>query len=120
MHDDFLRRTDLHHTAVAHDRDAVADADGLVEIVRDEDGGFLEDLGEAQELVLKLAADERVERAEKARPSAVHVRVGGKGPRQPDALLHPARKLMRELVAPGAKLDDVEDARGLPEAGRSC
>ena len=69
VQDDLLGGADLDDDAVLHDGDAVADADRLVEVVGDEDGRLAEVLGELAELVLQLAADQRVERARTARPS---------------------------------------------------
>ena len=52
MHDDVLRRADLHHLAVAHNGDPVADPDGLIKVMGDEDGRLFQDFAEADELVL--------------------------------------------------------------------
>src|SRR3546814_17489905 len=53
------------HRAVLHDGDAVGQADRFVEVVGDEDDGFAQHRLQAQELVLHLAADQRVERRER-------------------------------------------------------
>ena len=101
---DLLWRADLHDDAVAHDGDAIADAHGFFEIVRDEDRGLLHHRREPHELALQLAPDERVERAERL----VHeqdVGLGGDGARQAHALLHAARELVREALAPAREFN---------------
>ena len=90
---DFLRRAHLHHLAVLHDGHAVADAHGLVQVVRDEDDGAALDLLQAQQLVLHLGADDGVE----GREGLVHQqdrRVGRQRARQAHALLHAARQFV--------------------------
>jgi hypothetical protein len=82
-----FRCADLYDDAVLHDRDTVADADGLVEVVRDKHRGLAEFLCQLPELVLQLPADEGIECAERL----VHqndLGVGSDGARQSDALLH--------------------------------
>ena len=112
---DLLGRADLDDDPVLHDRDAVADADRLVEVVGDEDRGLAEVLGQLAELVLQLAADQRVERAERL----VHqddLRVGGQRTGQPDALLHAARELARVALQPVAEADLRQRRLGGPVA----
>ena len=95
-------RADLHDMAVLHDRDVVADAHGLVQIVRDEDDGAALDLLKAQQLRLHFGADDGIERGE----GFVHQqnrRIGRKRARQTHALLHAARKLIGIARAPCAK-----------------
>ena len=96
---DFLGHAHLHHLAVLHDGDAVADAHGLVQVVRDEDDGAALVLLQAQQLVLHVGADDRVERRE----GLVHQqngRVGRQRARQAHALLHAARQLVGVGVGP--------------------
>ncbi|MNV80646.1 hypothetical protein D3C71_1742630 [compost metagenome] len=59
---DLIGRTHLHHVAVFHDGNAVADAHGFVQVVRDEDNGAALDLLQAQQLALHFGADDRVQR----------------------------------------------------------
>ena len=110
VEDDLLRRADLDDHAVLHDRDAVADADRLIEVVGDENGGLAEVLGQLAELVLQLAADQRVERAERL----IHqddFGIGGQRAGEADALLHAARELAGVALHPVAEADLAE--RGL-------
>lgn len=62
---DVLGGSDLHEATILHDGDAIADPDGLVEVVGDEYGRLAELLRELAELVLQLASDERIERTER-------------------------------------------------------
>ena len=67
------------------DRDAVAEPDRLVDVVRDEDDRRLQALLQPLELALQAVAGDRVERPERL----VHEherRVGGERPRDADAL----------------------------------
>ncbi len=99
---DLVGRAHLHHVAVLHDGDAVADAHGLVQVVRDEDDGAALDLLQAQQLALHLGADDGVQRGERL----VHEqdgRVGCQRARQPHALLHAAREFVGVAGAPGAQ-----------------
>src|SRR5450830_341083 len=50
---------------VSHDDDTVSQIDGLFDTVRDEHDGLLELIPDAQQLILEVAARERVERAER-------------------------------------------------------
>jgi hypothetical protein len=82
----------LHVTAVAHDRDPVADADGLLDVVRDEHDRLAHGLLETEELRLKALADDRVDGGERL----VHEQDGGvgrQGPGHPGALALPAGEL---------------------------
>ena len=96
--DELLRRAELHDRAVAHDRDAVAEPKRLGQVVRDEDHRLAGLVLEADHLVLHVAADERVERAERLVVEH-HLRLDGERARETDALLHPARELVGERVA---------------------
>ena len=120
---DVFRRTHLHHHAILHDGDAVADAHGLVQIVRDEDDGALLFLLQAQQLALHLAADDGIQRGE----SLVHQQDGGVGRQrtgQAHALLHAAGKFVRIAVGPHfqtyllQRLARLGMARGLVHAGQ--
>ena len=63
--DELLGRSELDDRPVAHDRDPVAEPERLGEIVRDEDHRLARLLLEPADLVLHVAPDERVERAER-------------------------------------------------------
>ena len=109
--DNLFGRADLDERAVFHNRDAVADADGLVQIVGDENRGLAHFLRQREELILQLAANERIER----RKRLVHqqnVRIGGERPRQPDSLLHAARKFVRIGMLPTRQIDRRQRAVG--------
>ena len=91
----------LHH-AVLHDGDAVANAHGFVQIVRDEDDGAALDLLQAQQLGLHFGADDGVQRRE----GLVHQqdgRVRCQRTGQAHALLHAAREFVGVAGAPGAQ-----------------
>ena len=106
VRDDLLGGAGLHDPAVLHDRDAAADADGLVEVVGDEDGGLVELRRQGHELLLELAPDERVEGGE----GLVHEQdlgVGGQSAGEPHPLLHPAGELAREAVLVAVEVDEA-------------
>ena len=110
--DYFLRRSYLNDASVLHDRDPVPDTDRLVQIVGDEDRGLSHHRGELHELVLKLAANQRIQGAE----GLVHqedVGVGRERAPQPHPLLHAPRELVGEAILPAAELHQVEHALGL-------
>src|SRR4051794_41907607 len=66
MLEDLLRRVVLGElSALAQDRDAVADLDRLVDVVRDEDDRLANLLLKAKELVLQPRSHDRVDRAER-------------------------------------------------------
>ena len=91
----------LHHT-VFHDGDAVANAHGFIQIVRDEDDGAAFDLLQTQQLRLHLGADDGVQRRERL----VHQQDGGVRRQctgQTHALLHAARQLIRVAGAPASQ-----------------
>ncbi len=106
--DELLGRAELHDRAVAHDRDPVAEPERLGEVVRDEDHRLADLLLEPHDLVLHVAADERVERAERLVVEH-HLRVDGERARDADALLHAARELVGELVGDVLEPDERED-----------
>ncbi len=87
LQDDTLGLAVLHDAPTFHDGDVVAELQGLVEIVADEDDGFLEAGLQLEELVLQPRADQRVQR----RKRLVHeqdVGIGGESAGEPHALLH--------------------------------
>src|SRR5256884_2670922 len=114
--EDVAARARLHDAPAFEDGDLVAELQGLVEIVTDEEDGLPDPLLERQQLVLELAADERVERRERL----VHeqdVRIGRERPREPDALLHAAGELAAIALGPLREPDErqllVDDAPAL-------
>src|SRR5690606_20562496 len=58
---DFLRRPDLDDGPVLHDRDPTRKPDRLVEIMRDEHNGLLQQRLQADDLDLALTSDQRIE-----------------------------------------------------------
>ena len=87
------------------------DANRLVQIVGDEDGGLVQLGRKGHELLLELAPDQRVE----GRERLVHQQdLGVRGERtgEPDPLLHPARQLAREAVLVSVEVDEAEAALG--------
>src|SRR5437588_541289 len=114
--EDVGARARLHDAPAFEDGDLVAELQGLVEIVTDEEDGLPDPLLQRQQLVLELAADERVERRERL----VHeqdVRIGRDRPREPDALLHAAGELAAIALGPLREPDErellVDDAPAL-------
>ena len=104
---DVLCRAGLHDASPFEDRDPVAELECLIEIVADEQNGLLHALLQGQQLVLELTADQGVERRERL----VHqqnVRVGRKGARQADSLLHAARELAAVAIAPLGETYELE------------
>ena len=86
---DLLGGADLDDVAVAQDAHPVADPQRLVQVVGDEQDRLVEFLLDDHQLVLHLAADERVEGAERL----VHEqdrRIAAQRPGQADTLLHAA------------------------------
>ena len=84
----------LEHAALAHDRDAVAHLDRLVDVVRDEHDRLFDFRLQGEELVLQVRAVDRVDRAERL----VHQhqrRVGRERARDADALALAAGELRR-------------------------
>ncbi len=57
-------RTDLYNRTIVHDRDPVGYPDRLQEIMSDKHDRLLKETLEANEFILHLAADERIEGAE--------------------------------------------------------
>lgn len=110
--DDLLGRAELHDAAVAHQRDPVAQAQGLGEVVRDEDHGAALFVVEPGDLLLHLAPDERVECAERL-VEQQHFGVGGECAGQADALLLAARELVGEPVLQSVEADLGDEFEGL-------
>ena len=109
--DDFGGRADLDEPAVAHDRDAVTEAQRLDEVVGDEDHRR-GDLGaQADDLLLHVAPDHRVERRERL-VEQQHRRAGRQRPRQADALLHAAGELVRPGRPEAGQADELEHRLG--------
>ena len=119
--DDLLRPPGLDDLAVAHDHDVVAELERLGEVVGDEDHGLADLAMEPDDLVLHVAPDERVERAERL-VEEHDLGVDGQGAGQPDALLHAARELVGIAVGMALEPDEVDHlarpVRGVPRATR--
>ena len=111
MRHDFLRRPDLDEPAVLHDGDAVAQLQRLHQVVRDEDHRLVKLALEPDDLVLHVAPDQRVERAERLIEQH-DLRIGAQRPGQPHALLHPSRQLVGIGVGEPAEPDDLEHLVG--------
>ncbi len=105
--DKLLRRAELDDLAVAHDRDPVAEPQRLRQVVRNEKHRLSGLDLQAADLVLHVAADQRVERAERLVVEH-HLRVDGESAGETDALLHTARELVRELVRAVLEADELQ------------
>src|SRR5215204_1715813 len=112
---ELLRGAELHDGTVAHDRDPVTEPQGLRQVVGDEEHRLAGLRLEADHLVLHVAADQRVERAERL---VVEHQLGLDRERsgEPHALLHPSRQLRGEGAGHVVQPDQLEDLAGLPEA----
>ena len=89
------------------DRDPVAEPQGLVEVVRYEQDRLAHALLQRAQLVLQLAADQRIERRERL----VHeqdLRVGRECARETDALLHAAGELVAVMIGPLRQPNELE------------
>ena len=109
---DVLGLAVLDQLAVLQDGNVVAQAQGLVQIVGDEDDGLVQPGLQLEQMVLHLAADQRVQRRE----GFVHQQdlgVGGQRPGQAHALLHAARELVRILVLEAGQAHLVQPVAGL-------
>ena len=109
--DELLAGAELHDLPVAHDRDAVAEAQRLGQVVGDEDHRLAGLVLQPHHLVLHVAADQRVERAERLVVEH-HRRVGGERARDADALLHAAGELVGERVLDVLEPDESEHLAG--------
>ncbi len=105
VHDDFLGRAFAHHLAVGHDRNPGAELQGFLEVMGDEQDGFLQGALQAQQLVLHLRANQRVEGAE-GFVHDQHIGVGGQCPGQADPLAHATGELMGMMIGPFGQADD--------------
>src|SRR5215510_3274342 len=95
----------------AHHHDPVAQIDGFVEVVGDEQNGLAGLALDPQQLQLQDLARLRIERAERL----IHEqnrRIDGERASEIDALLHTARQLVRELLAGGAEPDKLKQRLG--------
>ena len=81
-----------------HHHDPVAEPERLRQVVRDEDHRLARLLLQADHLVLHVAPDERIERAERL-VEEQHLRVERERASKADALLHAARELVRIVLA---------------------
>ena len=95
VQDEFLGRAALLDPAVLHDGDAVGKPDRLVEIMGDEDDGLAKPRLQADEFVLQLAPDQRVERRE-GFVEKPELRLDRQRACDAHALLLAARKLARK------------------------
>ena len=64
MEHEVHRRAHLHHRAIAHDRDAIPELHRLAQVVCDEDHRLAQLAVQADDLILHIAADQRIECAE--------------------------------------------------------
>ena len=107
----------LEHPADVEDGDAVAQLDGLVDVVGDEHDRLAHASLEGEQLVLQAGPHDGVDRAE----GLVHQqdgRVGGEGPGHADPLLLATRQLRRvALEHLGVEADEVGQ---LARPGRRC
>ena len=109
---DVLGLSLLHQLAVLQDGNAVAQAQRLVQVVGDEDDGLVEPGLQLQQVVLHLAAYQRIQRRE----GLVHQQdlgIGGQRAGQPHPLLHAAGELMRILVLETRQPHLVQPVTGL-------
>ena len=110
-----LRRADLGElTAHPQDGDLVAELDRLVDVVGDHDDGLAELALQAEEELVQLAADHRIDRGERL-VHQQHQRIGRQGTGHPDALLLTAGELRRVAVrracGPGRRCPAAPSAR---------
>src|ERR1700728_3559560 len=104
---DILGRAGLYDAAAFEDRDLIAELQGLIEIVTDEQNRALHARLQRQQLILEFAADQRMERRERL----IHqqdIGVGRERARQADALLHAPRQFVAVASAPGRQSDQLE------------
>ena len=97
LQQDVLGLPFLHQLAVLQDGNAIAQAQRLVQVVGDEDNGLVEPGLQLQQVVLHLAAYQRIQRRE----GLVHQQdlgIGGQCAGQPHPLLHATGELVRVLM----------------------
>ena len=109
--DDFVGRADLDDLAVAHDEDPVTELERLGEVVGDEDHRLADLFVEPDDLVLHVAADQRVERRERLVEHQDRG-VAGQCPGEADALLHATGELVGEVVLVAGQADQVDHLLG--------
>ncbi len=114
---DLLGGSRLHDGAVLHQHDPAAERDRLVEIVAHEDDGLAQPCLQRHQLLLHVAADQRIEGAERL----VHQQDFGirrQRACQARALLHAARELARPFALPAVETDQLDRLhRGVPPLG---
>ena len=94
-----LRRTGLRQFATdAHDHHLIAELDGFVDVVGDQDDRLADLPLQTQEELVQFAADDRVDGGERL-VHQQHERVGGQRPGDTDALLLTAGQLHRITVS---------------------
>ncbi len=99
----------MQQLSLVHHRDGLAEDDRLVHVVGHKHDGGAEAVLYGEQILLRLGADDRVERAE----GLVHqedVRLGGERASDADALLLAARELVRHPVAErgGIEREEIE------------
>ena len=109
--DHLVGRADLHDLAVAHDQDAVTELERLAEVVGDEDHRLAHLLVQADDLVLHVATDQRVERGERL-VEHQDLGVGRERAGQTDPLLHAAGELVGVVVLVALEADQVDHLLG--------
>ena len=109
--DELVAAAALHDLPVAHDQDAVAEAQRLLQVVGDEHHRLADLAVQPDDLVLHVAADERVERAERL-VEEQHLGVAGQRAGQPDALLHAAGQLVGVGRLVARQADELDDLPG--------
>ena len=87
MHNNIFGGPDLYDPTIPHNGDPVADPHRFIKVMGDKNGGLFHHPRKLDELVLKLATDEWIKRAERL-VHQQYVGVGSQGTRQTDALLH--------------------------------
>lgn len=101
---------------ILHDRDTVAQANRLVEIVGDEDNGLVQHFLETQKLVLHFAANQRIEGRE-GLVEEPDLRLHGERAPNAHALTLAAGELSRIVVLTPFEADNLDDFAGALVAG---
>ena len=109
--DQLLGSAGLDDVAVAHDHDVVAQLEGLGQVVGDEHHRLADLIVEAQDLVLHVAPDQRIEGAERLIEEH-DLGIHGEGAGQPDSLLHPTGELIRIAVRMAGEPDQIDHRVG--------
>jgi len=102
----------LDEAAVAHDRDPVTESERFGEVVGDEDHRLFDLSPEADDLVLHVAPDQRIECGERL-VEQHDLGVGGERSGEADALLHTTAQLVRFALTEARQTDEFEDLLGL-------